>query len=87
MYTGEQVDRAAAYCDGTWSDFNGYIHGTVNSYAGNSSHTSSYNLHTGICRNQGDGRFSQYSYGYEGDNPRTVMGYNVTGGWQMNALW
>ena len=85
MYTGEQVDRAAAYCDGTWSDFNGYIHGTVNSYAGNSSHTSSYNLHTGICRNQGDGRFSQYSYGYEGDNPRTVMGYNVTGGGQMNA--
>ena len=85
MYTGEQVDRAAAYCDGTWSDFNGYIHGTVNSYAGNSSHTSSYNLHTGICRNQGDGRFSQYSYGYEGDNPKNVMGYNVTGGWQMNA--
>ena len=85
MYTGEQVDRAAAYCDGTWSDFNGYIHGTVNSYAGNSSHTSSYNLHTGICRNQGDGRFSQYSYGYEGDSPKNVMGYNVTGGWQMNA--
>ena len=85
MYTGEQVDRAAAYCDGTWSDFNGYVHGTVNSYAGNSSHTSSYNLHTGICRNQGDGRFSQYSYGYEGDDPKNVMGYNVTGGWQMNA--
>ena len=85
MYTGEQVDRAAAYCDGTWSDFNGYIHGTVNSYAGNSSHTSSYNLHTGICRNQGDGRFSQYSYGYEGDSPKNVMGYNVTGGWQMDA--
>ena len=38
MYTGEQVDRAAAYCDGTWSDFNGYIHGTVNSYAGNILH-------------------------------------------------
>ena len=85
MYTGEQVDRAASYCDGTWSDYNGYIHGTVNSYQGNSSHTSSYNLHTGICRNQGDGRFSQYSYGYEGDNPKSVMGYNVTGGWQMNA--
>ena len=85
MYTGEQVDRAAAYCDGTWSDYNGYIHGTVNSYSGNSSHTSSYNLHTGICRNQGDGRFSEYSYGYEGDDPKNVMGYNVTGGWQMNA--
>ena len=85
MYTGEQVDRAAAYCDGTWSDYNGYVHGTVNSYSGNSSHTSSYNLHTGICRNQGDGRFSQHSYGYEGDDPKNVMGYNVTGGWQMNA--
>ena len=85
MYTGEQVDRAASYCDGTWSDYNGYIHGTVNSYQGNSSHTSSYNLHTGICRNQGDGRFSQYSYGYEGDDPKNVMGYNVTGGWQMDA--
>ena len=85
MYTGEQVDRAASYCDGTWSDYNGYIHGTVNSYQGNSSHTSSYNLHTGICRNQGDGRFSQHSYGYEGDDPKNVMGYNVTGGWQMNA--
>ena len=85
MYTGEQVDRSASYCDGTWSDYNGYIHGTVNSYQGNSSHTSSYNLHTGICRNQGDGRFSQYSYGYEGDDPKNVMGYNVTGGWQMNA--
>ena len=85
MYTGEQVDRAASYCDGTWSDYNGYIHGTVNAYQGNSSHTSSYNLHTGICRNQGDGRFSQYSYGYEGDDPKNVMGYNVTGGWQMDA--
>ena len=85
MYTGEQVDRAASYCDGTWSDYNGYIHGTVNSYQGNSSHTSSYNLHTGICRNQGDGRFSQHSYGYEGDDPKNVMGYNTTGGWQMNA--
>ena len=85
MYTGEQVDRAAAYCDGTWSDYNGYVHGTVNSYSGNSSHTSSYNLHTGICRNQGDGRFSQHSYGYEGDDPKNVMGYNVTGGWQMDA--
>jgi|TARA_B100000073_G_scaffold146452_1_gene120539 hypothetical protein len=85
FYCGEQLDRAAAYCDGTWSDYNAYVHGTVNSYSGNSSHTSSYNLNTGIKRVTGDSRFSQYSYGYQGDNPRTVMGYNVTGGWAMNV--
>jgi len=85
FYCGEQLDRAASYCDGTWSDYNAYVHGTVNAYQGNSSHTSSYNLNTGIRRVQGDSTFSQYVYGYEGDNPRTVMGYNVVGGWAMNV--
>lgn len=85
FYCGEQIDRAASYLDGTWSDFNGYIHGTVNAYSGNSAHTSSYNLNTGILRTHGDGTFSQYSYGYQGDNPRTVMGYNVAGGWDMSV--
>jgi len=85
FYCGEQLDRAASYCDGTWSDYNAYVHGTVNAYQGNSSHTSSYNLNTGIRRMQGDGTFSQYSYGYEGDNPKAVMGYNVVGGWGMSV--
>ena len=85
FYCGEQLDRAASYCDGTWSDYNAYVHGTVNAYQGNSSHTSSYNLNTGIKRVQGDSRFSQYVYGYQGDNPRTVMGYGVTGGWAMSV--
>jgi hypothetical protein len=85
FYCGEQLDRAAAYCDGTWSDYNAYVHGTVNSYAGNSGHTSSYNLNTGICRNQGDSTFSQYVYGYEGDDPKAVMGYGVVGGWAMSV--
>lgn len=85
FYCGEQLDRAASYCDGTWSDYNAYVHGTVNAYQGNSSHTSSYNLNTGIRRVQGDSTFSQYSYGYEGDNPKAVMGYNVVGGWAMNV--
>jgi len=84
-YCGEQLDRAAAYTDGTWSDYNGYVHGVTNSYQGNSSQTSSYNLHTGILRAQGDSRFSQYNYGYEGDNNNTGIGYNVTGGWAMNV--
>ncbi len=85
FYCGEQLDRAAAYCDGTWSDYNAYVHGVTNSYAGNSSATSSYNLHTGMLRAQGDSRFSQYNYGYEGDNNNTGIGYNVTGGWAMSA--
>tara|TARA_A100001234_G_scaffold109324_1_gene96090 strand:- start:3301 stop:5370 length:2070 start_codon:yes stop_codon:yes gene_type:complete len=84
-YCGEQLDRAAAYTDGTWSDYNAYVHGVTNSYQGNSSQTSSYNLHTGILRAQGDSRFSQYNYGYEGDNNNTGIGYNVTGGWAMNV--
>jgi hypothetical protein len=50
---GEQLDRAMAYGDGTFSDFNAYVHGTINSYSGASNHTSSYNLHTGIARQKG----------------------------------
>tara|TARA_B100001250_G_scaffold399970_1_gene409982 strand:- start:393 stop:1253 length:861 start_codon:yes stop_codon:yes gene_type:complete len=85
MYCGEQLDRAGAYCDGTWGDYQAYVHGTVNSFQGNSSHTSSYNGHTGVCRNQGDGRFSQHNYGWDDNEPKNVMGYNTTGGWAMNT--
>jgi len=85
MYCGEQLDRAGAYCDGTWGDYQAYVHGTVNSFQGNSSHTSSYNGHTGICRNQGDGRFSQHNYGWDDNEPKNVMGYGTTGGWSMNT--
>lgn len=50
---GDQIDRAMAYGDGTWSDFNAYVHGCINAFTGSSSHTSSYNLHTGISRQKG----------------------------------
>lgn len=50
---GEQLDRAMAYGDGTFSDFNAYVHGSINAYSGSSSHTSSYNLHTGVARQRG----------------------------------
>ena len=85
MYCGEQLDRAGAYCDGTWGDYQAYVHGTVNSFQGNSSHTSSYNGHTGIVRNQGDGRFSQHNYGWDDNEPKNTMGYGVTGGWSMHT--
>lgn len=85
IYCGEQLDRAAAYLDGTFSHWNAYVHGCVDSFSGNASHTSSYNLHNGVLRQRGDGTFSQYTYGYDGDNPAAVMGYNTAGGWNMSV--
>jgi hypothetical protein len=85
-YCGEQLDRGASYLDGTWSDYNGYLHGTVDSFTGNSSHTSSINLHTGVRRQVGDGTYQPFNYGYTGNNPNADgMGYNTGGGWDMPA--
>jgi hypothetical protein len=83
FYCGEQLDRAGSYMDCCWSDYNGYAYGTVDSFTGNSSHTSSINLHTGVKRQQGDGTYQPSNYGFDGDDPRGVMGYNVAGGWDM----
>jgi hypothetical protein len=52
-YCGEQLDRAGAYVDGTWSDFNGYVHSTVDSFQGASNWTSSYSLVNGTRRMRG----------------------------------
>lgn len=51
---GDQLDRAASYVDGNFSDYNGYVYGTQNSYDGSGIHTSSINLHTGTGRTFGD---------------------------------
>ena len=83
FYCGEQLDRAGSYMDCCWSDYFGYATGTVDSFSGNSSHTSSIGLHTGVKRQQGDGTYQPYSYGYDGDDPRGLMGYNTAGGWDM----
>ena len=83
FYCGEQLDRAASYLEGTFSDYNGYVHGTVNAFSGGSNHTSSYGLHTGVMRQFGDGSYSPHTYGYDGDDPKNVMGYNTWGGWDM----
>lgn len=73
-YLGEQLDRAASYVGGHWSDYNGYVMGTNNSFNTASVHTSSYNLHTGTMRQRGDGSFGSTGIGTEGygtttDNP------------------
>jgi hypothetical protein len=54
---GEQLQMSVAYCDGSFSDYNGYIFGVGGQ--GAYSQTGSINLHTGISRN----RMSQISSG------------------------
>lgn len=83
FYCGEQLDRAGSYMDCSWSDYNGYALGTVDSFTGNSSHTSSINLHSGVKRTHGEGAYQPHTYGYDGDDPRGLMGYNTAGGWDM----
>ena len=91
FYCGEQLTRALTYADCTWSDYFGYGHGCVNSFTGSSNFTDSINLHTGMRRmfgttgsNPGGGTYSPTSpYGWEGDDPRGVMGYTTVGGWNM----
>lgn len=98
IYCGEQIDRAAAYLAGTFSDLNGYVHGTSNTWQGSSSHTSSYNLFNGVLRQQNNNNFTFFGsggapYGYEGNNPAAEgLSYgsgqgspNSTGGWDMSS--
>jgi len=61
---GDQLDRAASYVDGNFSDYNGYVYGTQNAYDGSGIHTSSINLHTGTGRTFGDTVDYGHSDGY-----------------------
>ena len=75
IYCGEQIDRAVAYVDGTFSDYNGYVHGTAtNSLGGGGTNTASYNLFNGVMRQALSRAFSMFGsatapYGYLGNNP------------------
>lgn len=97
VYCGEQLDKAASYIKGTYSDFNGYVHGTNDGHASATTHTSSYNLYNGSLRMQLNASFQFFGsgtapYGYQGNNPSsdglnygdqsTVSGH---GGWDMNT--
>lgn len=74
IYCGEQLDKSAAYFDGTFSDYNAYCHGTSDTWQGSSSHTSSYNLANGSRRSTLSQNFNFFGsatapYGYQGHNP------------------
>lgn len=79
VYCGEQLDKPGAYVGGTFSDFNGYLHGTTDgAWLTASTHTSSYNLHTGNARTintSASGGQSAVAFGYSGNDPNTVSGF------------
>jgi hypothetical protein len=82
-YVGEQMDRAGAYVGGAYSDYNGYMFGTMDTFQGASSHVSSINLHNGLMRQNGPGTFSgtASNFGYTDAQGATadVGGWNLSG--------
>lgn len=98
VYCGEQIDRAVAYVDGTFSDHNAYVHGTANgSLGGAGTSTSSYSLFNGVNRQARSHAFSMFGsatapYGYQGYDPKneglqygdqTSLGGH--GGWDLSG--
>lgn len=82
-YCGEQMDRAGAYVDGAFSDYNGYIFGTKDGdFQPTSSHVSSINLHNGLMRQSGEGLYSStaanYNYTDGQGNTSDLGGWNLT---------
>jgi uncharacterized protein (DUF2237 family) len=69
---GEQLDQGAAYGGGTFSDYNGYCHGTNAGFTVANTHTSSYSLATGVGRTQNvtsSGANPGGPFGYIGKDP------------------
>ena len=94
IYQGEQLDKAGSYVDGTFSDYNAYVHGTQNSFSGSSQHTSSYNLHNGSGRTWGastygaDTNASGVDWSWDGDNPTSISGFtygDAPGSWDADS--
>ena len=82
LYCGEQLSFAANYIEGTFSDYNGYIHNGADAYATASANTQSYSLANGTIRTRGAGTFSPgaTSFGYP---PGT--GTDGIGGWNLSS--
>ena len=94
IYQGEQLDKAGSYVDGTFSDYNAYVHGTQNSFSGASQHTSSYNLHNGAGRTWGASTYgadtdaSGVGWDWDGDNPTAISGFtygSAPGNWDADS--
>lgn len=72
MNCGEQLYGGFDYGGGTFSDYNGYVHGCNGSVPSGGTQTSSYSLATGIMRTRGAGVAGAAPggpFGYTGNNP------------------
>lgn len=82
MYCGEQLAYAANYIEGTFSDYNGYVHNTADLYATTSTGTQSYSLANGTFRTQGAGTYSPPGSGF---GFPTATGTTGVGGWNLSV--
>ena len=74
IYCGEQMDQAANYNGGTFSDYHAFIHAASGAHATASTHTSSYNLGTGILRTVSATSYGADpggGFGYTGNDPNS----------------
>lgn len=84
LYCGEQLAYAANYLEGTFSDYNGYIHNTADAYATASAGTQSYSLANGTLRTQGGGTYSPAGARDASGFP-TATGTTGVGGWNLSS--
>ena len=85
MYCGEQLAWAANYLEGTWSDYNAYVHNTADAYASASAGTQSYNLANGTLRTRGSNTSGTYSPPGSGFGFPTNTGTSGVGGWNLSV--
>lgn len=82
MYCGEQLAYAANYIEGTFSDYNGYVHNSSDAMSGSSAGTQSYSLANGTMRSRGAGTYSPAGSGF---GFPTATGTTGLGGWNMSV--
>lgn len=91
IYLGEQLQQASAYSAGTFSDYNGYVHGANGDWQGSSTNTSSYSLATGIARTQASGLAGANpggAFGYTGNDPQNAgIAYGTSGSVVGTGSW
>lgn len=81
-YCGEQMDKPGAYVDGSWSDYNGYIWGTGETWTAATTYVSSINLHNGVMR-QTSGALSRSTALADYSNTSQLGGQTGYGGIQL----
>ena len=82
LYCGEQLAYAANYIEGTFSDYNGYVHDDGDSMSASTAGTQSYSLANGTMRSRGHSLYSPPGSGF---GFPTSTGTSGLGGWNMSV--